>query len=122
MKATKKRSGRKDSIGAEIVRRLEHFVSVLESGEPLEKHFTIHRVALPLAPTPLTAKEVQQVRQLLSASQAVFARFLGVSPQTVRSWEQGVSTPSAMACRFLDEIRHNPAYWQQRLREMIVVQ
>src|SRR4051794_17473009 len=51
------------------------------------------------------------------ASQAVFARFLGVSRNTVRSWEQGVNAPSTMACRFLDEIRLNPAYWQQRLRD-----
>jgi len=46
----------------------------------------------------------------------LFAHFLGVSVKTVRSWEQG-KTPSDIASRFMDEIRHNPNYWRQRLKE-----
>jgi hypothetical protein len=37
----------------------------------------------------------------------------------VQAWESGVNTPSDMACRFMDEIRHNPEYWQKRLSESI---
>ena len=36
------------------------------------------------------------------------------------AWEQGAKNPSDMACRFMDEIRHNPRYWQERLRESAV--
>jgi putative transcriptional regulator len=110
---------KKTSLGQRIIEGLEEFARVLESGEPLEKHFTIRRVALPPVPA-LTAEEAKQVRRLLGASQAVFARFLGVSPQTVRAWEQGVNAPSAMACRFLEEIRLNPPYWKERLRAVAV--
>ena len=57
------------------------------------------------------------MRKAIAASQVVFAKLLGVSPNTIRSWEQGVNDPSHMARRFLDEIRFNPEYWKQRLRD-----
>jgi len=63
---------------------------------------------------------VRRTRGLLRASQAVFARFLGVSVKTVRAWEQGFNVPSDMACRFMDEIRRDPSYWLRRLRSAIV--
>ena len=50
MRGAQKRSRRENSVGAELVRRLQKFVEVLESDEPLEKHFTIRRVAVPVAP------------------------------------------------------------------------
>jgi DNA-binding transcriptional regulator YiaG len=55
-----------------------------------------------------------------AGSQAVFAKLLGVSLNTVRAWEQGVNHPSDMACRFLDEIRRDPAYWVRRLKEAVI--
>lgn len=115
-RAAKPRAG--SALAQRMLEGLEEFARVLESGEPLEKHFTIHRVALPPPPPVLSAAEVKRVRDLLGTSQVVFARFLGVSPQTVRAWEQGVNTPSALACRFLDEIRQNPNYWRERLRAL----
>ena len=48
-------------------------------------------------------------------SQAFFARFLGVDPNTVRSWEQGVRPPSAIARRFMSEIEEDPRYWRRRI-------
>ena len=78
-------------------------------------------VARTAAPSVYHPRLVRETRDLLAASQAVFARFLGVSVQTVRAWEQGVNTPSTLASRFLDEIRHDPAYWRTRLRETVVL-
>ena len=72
-----------------------------------------------LQPTQYDAASVKKVRKLLGASQSIFARFLGVTAKTVQSWEQGQSTPSDMACRFLDEIRAAPEYWLNRLRRMV---
>jgi hypothetical protein len=40
---------------------------------------------------------------------------LAVSPMTVRSWEQGTRQPSAMARRFLDEIRMAPGHFRGRI-------
>jgi DNA-binding transcriptional regulator YiaG len=76
---------------------------------------------LKLRPTPYDPKLVKRTRELLHASQRVFARFLGVSAKTVSSWEQGINTPSAMAGQFMDEIRANPAYWMNRLRAVAVI-
>ena len=54
--------------------------------------------------------EVRSIRESLGLSQALFADFLGVAPTTVRSWEQGQREPSALARRFLGEIRDDPAH------------
>ncbi len=63
---------------------------------------------------------VIETRKVLNVSQVLFARFLGVSPKTVRSWEQNAGSPSPMACRFMDEIRRAPDYWAERLQESAV--
>ncbi len=74
-----------------------------------------------IQPSTYDAQTILAVRQLLGASQAIFAQFLGVSPNTVRSWEQGTKTPQGIACRLLDEIRWNPEYWRSRFRESVRV-
>lgn len=50
----------------------------------------------------------------------MLAELLGVSFNTIQAWEQGVNQPSDMTCRFLDEIRRDPAYWMRRLKEAVV--
>lgn len=86
----------------------------------VSEKYTCHRIAPNLNPEPYSPELVKKTRKILGASQAMFARFLGVSPNTVRAWEQGVNTPHDSACRFMDEIRHNPDYFQNRIRESIV--
>jgi putative transcriptional regulator len=84
----------------------------------VEKKFTVHRVKpLTFEKAALGKADVAAIRASLGASQPVFASLLGVSPATVRAWEQGVNTPSGMAQRFLAEIRANPEYWKARLKE-----
>ncbi|MHB1422792.1 MAG: helix-turn-helix domain-containing protein [Gemmataceae bacterium] len=98
---------------------LSEFTDALKKGE-VSTYFTCRQINLDLKPTPYNPELVKTTRQLLKVSQTLFARFLGVSPKTVRSWEQGINTPSPMACRFMDEIRRSPAYWMERLREVVV--
>ena len=112
---------KKASVGARIIQGLEEFLEALEKKEPVAEKFTCRVVKLDLRPTPYTPELVKKTRDLLNASQAVFARLLGVAVNTVRSWEQGVNIPQDVACRFMDEIRRNPAYWVQRLKESAVV-
>jgi DNA-binding transcriptional regulator YiaG len=50
-------------------------------------------------------------------SQAVFARFLGVDANTVRSWEQGQRPPSPIARRFMGEVEVDPEYWRRRIAQ-----
>lgn len=108
-------------FGKKIVSRLKNFVENVKTSKPLGQTFTQHTVTLDLQPKSYRADDIVGVRKSLGASQAVFAQFLGVSRNAVRSWEQGVNTPSQMACRFLDEIRLNPQYWQERLRVSVKV-
>jgi putative transcriptional regulator len=81
---------------------------------------TRHQVALNLVPTRYSAKIVKLTRKKLECSQAIFAQFLGVSISAVRNWEQGVNAPEHAACRLMDEIRHDPDYWKDRLRQLAV--
>src|SRR5213596_2995558 len=99
-----KKKQTKPRIGQIMVERLRSYVHALERGEDITKRFTCRRVEVTVTPAMFTPDIIKDTRRLLRASQAVFARFLGVSVQTVRAWEQGVNPPSDMACRFLDEI------------------
>lgn len=108
------------SVGQEILEGLEEFAAALEANETIPGKFTCRKIVLDLEPQVYRPELVKKTRQLLGASQAVFAQFLGVSVKTVRAWEQGINSPQDIACRLMDEIRHNPAYWQQRLRDLAV--
>ncbi len=121
MDRNKKARQSEPSVADQIIERMRDFTEALKSGEPIEERFTCRTIALDLRPTPHEPKLVKKTRQLLGTSQAVFALLLGVSPNTVRAWEQGVNTPSDIACRFMDEIRRDPEYWCKRLRSAVVV-
>ncbi len=103
------------SLGQEIIDSLSEFKAVLASGEPIASKFTVRRIELDLKLRKYKARDVRATRELLDASQAIFAQFLGVSVQTVRAWEQGDKTPRDVASRFMDEIRRDPEYWRKRL-------
>ena len=113
-----KRSTRSEtSVEERITTRLEGFVDALTTGKGIPKHFTCRTVVLDLEPGVYDTAKVIATRRLLRASQTVFAQVLGVSPNAVRAWEQGLNLHSEIARRFMDEIRRNPDYWRQRLRE-----
>lgn len=109
----------KASLGKTIANRLEEFANALEAGQDISARFTCRKIVLNLAPQEYQPSLVKKTRAILSVSQSIFAQFLGVSVDAVQSWETGVNTPSDMACRFMDEIRHNPGYWRKRLMESI---
>ena len=109
------------TLGELVADGFEEFAKEIKANNhAVPKKFTCHEVALDLHPTEYSPGLVKKTRAVLNASQAVFAQFLGVSPQTVRAWEQGKNIPRDSACRLMDEIRHKPAYWQKRIRELIV--
>jgi putative transcriptional regulator len=112
---------KKASVENLIIQRLEGFTEALENKEVISERFTCRKVELDLRPEPYSPGLVKKTRDLLGASQAVFALFLGVSVKTVRAWEQGINTPSDMACRFMDEIRFNSDYMRKRLQKCVKV-
>ena len=63
---------------------------------------------VPARPKPISAKEVRNIRQALNASQALFASYLNVSPNAVRSWEQGTRRPRQAALKLLLIAKKNP--------------
>lgn len=117
--ATRKNDVNRKSIGAEMIEGLTDLVAALETGDDLGGRFTCHRVKLDLKPEAYTPGLVKETRATLRASQVIFAKFLGVSAKTVRAWEQGLNTPSGMACRFMDEIRRNPDHYRERLSQSV---
>lgn len=51
-----------------------------------------------------SASAVKRIRKNVRLSQPLFAELLGVSVKTVRSWEQGLSTPSRSSARLLEAL------------------
>lgn len=82
----------------------------LEDALSYERGGTINlRVAqLPPPARRLAPKQIRQIRSSLNASQALFARLLNVSPNTVESWEQGIRHPRQAALKLLAIARNHP--------------
>jgi DNA-binding transcriptional regulator YiaG len=107
--------GKLSPAGTKIVGAFEEAIALMQTGEPIERHFTVRTYKVEFTPREYGPDDVRRVRGLLGMSQVLFARFLGVDANTVRSWEQGTRPPSPIARRFMDEIEGDPEYWQQRI-------
>lgn len=104
-----------EGLGAQVVRGLGQMRDALKDGVPLERYTARTVGALSIEPPAYTADQVRALRDDLRASQAVFARVLGVSAATIRNWEQGRSDPPPWAGRLLETIRSDPAPWHDLL-------
>ena len=72
-------------------------------------HDTDLRVTeLPPPPRKLRPRDIRAIRRSLNASQVLFARFLNVSPNTIRSWEQGTRRPQGADLKLLAIAKANP--------------
>jgi DNA-binding transcriptional regulator YiaG len=109
------RSKELSPAGSKIVSAFQEAIDVMRSGESLPGRLTVRSCRAEFVRPSYGPEEVRRVRDLLEMSQVVFARFLGVDPNTVRSWEQGTRPPSSIARRFMGEIEEDPAYWRQRV-------
>jgi putative transcriptional regulator len=103
------------SAGSKILAAIEEATELLRSEGLESKRLTLRTYKLPPARRAYQPGDIRRVRELLGASQAVLAEFLGVNVNTVRSWEQGKRPPQPIACRFLSEIEADPVYWRQRI-------
>jgi len=107
--------GKLSSRGARIVKALNQFAADLAAGTPMETKYTVRQVRVIPQPSLYPPARVRAVRELIGASQEVFAQLLAVSPMTIRSWEQGSRHPSPIARRFLDEIEMAPDHFRGRI-------
>jgi len=79
-------------------------VAAYQRGEAVNLRVT----RIPERPKPISPKEVRRIRYSLKASQALFATYLNVSPNAVRSWEQGTRKPRQAALKLLVIAKKNP--------------
>ncbi len=77
-----------------------------------KRPLTVLTVKLPTAPPKANARRVQQIRQSLGMSQAVFAAVLNVSIKLVQGWEQGLRTCGRGELRMLQLMETHPALFQ----------
>jgi putative transcriptional regulator len=101
--------------GARIVKALNQLADDLAASAPIETKYTVRQVRVIPKPSLYSPARVRAVRDLIGASQEVFAQLLAVSPMTIRSWEQGSRQPSPIARRFLDEIEMAPGHFKGRI-------
>jgi putative transcriptional regulator len=67
---------------------------------------------LPPPPRPLSPRQIRAIRQSFNVSQAVFARIINVSPNTVESWEQGARRPREASLKLLTIAHQHPeVFW-----------
>jgi DNA-binding transcriptional regulator YiaG len=99
-----------------MVDGLHELCDAIEAGIPREQAATVRPSPWRIKPPDLKAADVRAIRESLGLNQVLFASFLGVRPTTLRSWEQGETEPSALARRFLDEIRDDRDYWLEKLK------
>lgn len=71
------------------MREALHKATAYERGATVNLRVT----RVPARPRQILPQEVRRIRQTLNASQSLFATFLNVSPNGVRSWEQGTRAP-----------------------------
>ena len=108
---------KKKTVGQRLVESMREFTDALEKED--FSQLTVRSAKLELNTNSYDSKLVKETRGILNVSQSIFAQFLGVSKQTISSWEQDEKKPNLIACRFMDEIRHNPKYWKQRLSNTV---
>lgn len=74
----------------------------------LGKRTDLRVTELPAPPKRIAPAEIRRIRRALKASQTLFAVYLNVSPNAVRSWEQGTRRPQHAALKLLAIAKRNP--------------
>jgi putative transcriptional regulator len=86
------------------MREALHDAVAYECGQAVNLRVT----KLPARPKQISAREIRRIRRALNASQPLFATYLNVSPNAVRSWEQGARRPRNAALKLLTIAKKNP--------------
>jgi DNA-binding transcriptional regulator YiaG len=74
------------------------------------------RTASVQPPRAYGAEKIQEIREKMGLSQAVFARVLNASSDTVKAWEQGKRQPDGMALTLLEVAERHPGVLLERVR------
>lgn len=84
----------------------------LEQAIEYEKgNLKANKVTLTVMPLDtFTSQEIKEIRKSTGMTQAIFAKYMGVSVKTVEAWEAGRNHPDGAACRLLSITRKNPNF------------
>jgi putative transcriptional regulator len=69
---------------------------------------TLKTAKLPSKARPISPQDIARIRRKLKASTPVFAAYLNVTADTVRSWEKNRRHPSGAALRLLQIAEKKP--------------
>lgn len=94
--------------------------SVSQAHDHAKGKITLKTESLMLPPEPpkYSKTKIKKLRKELNVSQAIFAKLLNVSIQTVRAWEQGDNSPKGTTTRLLQLIENDPNYFVETLSEL----
>jgi putative transcriptional regulator len=100
---------RKTSVGTARQNRISE--AVYETAKGLYASGAIDRttmrefdaLCLPAVPR-YTARQIKALRARCNCSQAVFAKYMNVSPSSLQQWEVGTKKPAGIACKLLNLI------------------
>jgi DNA-binding transcriptional regulator YiaG len=101
---------------AEASAGVEAYLEASKAGEALEGLCTIKTYRVNVQSKTYGPGQVRLVRSKFNASQALFAKFLGVTPLVVSLWERGDRKPSRTICRYLDDLQKFPQLWTSRIQ------
>lgn len=94
---------KKRDIFKELVDGISEMRGVREKKLTL-KNYKIEPLSLPKT----SPKFIRETRELIGASQAIFAGLLQVNPRTLANWEQGRSEPNDQAMTLILLVRTFP--------------
>jgi|GEM_PF-1022262 putative transcriptional regulator len=127
---TNKSGSRKESVddvfagrtlGQLLVDGFKELSGDLKSGGNIAKKYKVYDIAPPQALPDFEPSEALAARTTLNASQAVFARFLGLSTNAVRTWEQGRGQPNKAVRIIFRFIQEDPTYWKAKFGNLMAI-
>lgn len=85
-----------------------------ELKSPLEEAVEIHQGRKATSRiTRFEIADVKSIRDSLQVSQAEFAKALGTSIDTIKSWESRRRNPTGLAAKVLATIQDNPSFYKE---------
>ena len=79
----------------------------------------LNKLGVTVTKVSLQPQQIQHIRKQLNLSQTVFAKLLGVSPSSVRQWEQGQRRPTGATMVLLELLDRQPNLLDYRLGKSV---
>ncbi len=105
---------RTNPLGRRLIQSLKEAAATVENGQLKTLECEV-QAATDLRPRDYSPQMVRTARRILGTTTDQFAQYMGVSNPELKAWESGKKNPPSPACRLMDEVHRDPAYWQRRL-------